>query len=124
MTIRQSKGRAQLRLLKAADMPRRPLEKELVNAIRLVAHRMGLVTWSGRIYIFNHKPPYLPVLGDGTPDVLGVFRDGRMFGIEAKRDSGSKERESQCLWAAKHPSVKVATVRSVEEAVAFWKEHG
>lgn len=114
----------QLRMLPAAEMPKAPLEKELVDSIRLVAHRMGMITWSGRIFVHGHKPPYLPILGPGTPDILGIFRDGRLWGVEAKRDSSSKERDTQKLWRLTNPGVLVCVARTVEEAVAFWKEKG
>ena len=79
--------RGQLRLLKKADMPRPELERELVDAIRTLIHAMGLVHWTGRMFISNHHPPYLPVLGPGTPDLLVLSRKGVLLGIEAKRDA-------------------------------------
>ena len=123
MTLRQSPKERQLRLVRKADMPRAPLEKHLVDAIRQLAPKMGLIQWSGRIAVWGHQPPFLPVFGAGTPDVLGVFRDGRMWGLEAKRGPNSKERETQLVWAAAHPYVLVETVRTVEEAHLFFVEH-
>ena len=123
MTLRQSPRERQLRLVRKADMPKAPLEKHLVDAIRQLAHKMGLIQWSGRIAVWGHQPPFLPVFGAGTPDVLGVFRDGRMWGLEAKRGPNSKERESQLVWAAAHPYVLVETVRTVEDAHLFFVEH-
>lgn len=98
-----------------------PLEKHLVDAIRHAFKRMGLVTWSGRIWVRGHRPPYLPVLGPGTPDILGVTRQGRLFGVEAKRDDASHDRPSQEAWRAYAAATRIAvvTVRSVGEAVAF-----
>lgn len=120
--LRQGKG-PQLRLLKSSEMPKPPLEKHLIDAIREVAKRMGLDTWSGRIFVHGHKPPFLPVLGPGTPDILGVFRTGLFWGLEGKRDDKSLERESQLIWRARYPQVLVETVRTVDEAVEFWKRH-
>jgi hypothetical protein len=117
--LRQSKTKGQLRLLPAASMPRAPLEAALVDAIKVVAHRMGFDVFSGRMRIFGHRPPYLPVLGPGTPDLLLVHRDGRLLGIEAKRDASQELRQSQKLWQAMHPAILVLETRSVEEA-AEW----
>jgi hypothetical protein len=116
-------ARGQLRLLRKAEMPKAPLERELVDAIRALAHKMGLIQWSGRIFVLRGKPPYLPILGPGTPDVLILARDGRLLGIEAKRDESSQERQSQVLWRAQFPTVKVAVVRSTVEAYDFLKAH-
>lgn len=94
------KGRAQLQLIKGAkNAPRPGPEKDLVRAILDGLKRMGILCWSGRIHVFNHRPPYLPVLGPGTPDVLGIFPNGKMFGIEGKRP-GEKPSNEQLWWHA------------------------
>ncbi len=104
-------------------MPRPELERELVDAIRTLIHAMGLVHWTGRMFISNHHPPYLPVLGPGTPDLLVLSRKGVLLGIEAKRDASSKLSESQKVWQARYPTVKVAEIRTAEEAAQFLRDN-
>jgi hypothetical protein len=121
--LRQNKARGQLRLLPKTTMPRASLEADLVIAIRKAIAAFGLVHWTGRMFVSNHHPPYLPVLGPGTPDILVLSRKGVLLGIECKRDASSKLSESQKVWQARYPTVKVAEVRTVEEAAQFLKEN-
>lgn len=136
----------QLSFLPASEMPLPPLEKDLVVSVRAALEKLGYLTWSGRVAVYEriaalanartlketHKgtegseyaaPPFLPSLGPGTPDILGVFpeRRGRLFGLECKRARSDKERAAQLRWheQARFYGVPVATVRSVEEAIEF-----
>ena len=72
-------------------------------------------------------PPFLPSLGPGTPDILGIFpeRQGRLFGLECKRARSDKERVAQLRWheRARFYGIPVATVRSIEEAIEFLESH-
>ena len=137
--LKQPKRRMeQLRMFAECEMPRElvaPLEKDLVERIRAVLGKMGYHTWSGRIAIYDVSeearqeraargwPPFLPALGAGCPDILGIFPDqhGRLFGLECKRADGDKERAAQKAWKelADYWGIPTATVRSVEEAVSF-----
>ena len=129
---------AQLRMLPATEMPGEllaPLEKNAVDAARAALEKLGYLTWSGRAAIYDPSaeareerlargwPLFLPVLGPGTPDVLGVFPGGggRLFGLEFKRTLSDKERLSQRKWHARARAwgIPVATVRSAGEAIAF-----
>jgi hypothetical protein len=114
---------------------RAPLEKDTVDATRVALEKLGYLTWSGRAAIYDPSaeareeriargwPLFLPVLGPGTPDVLGVFPggEGRLFGLEFKRELSDKERLSQRKWHARAKAwgISVATVRSAQEAIAF-----
>lgn len=130
---------AQLRMYAQEVMPTSsvhgPLEKDLVREIRDVLERMGYKTWSGRIRIFGRPldgsegPPFIPILGPGTPDILGVFpplspAHGRMFGLEAKRDFSEEERASQQRWRTMAAAwrIGVEVVHSVEHAVEWVEE--
>lgn len=127
---------AQLRMLPAAEMPpsaasvRGPLERDLVDDIRAALGRLGHKTWSGRVAIFSCEAcgarpsvPFIPALGTGCPDILGVTsgRAGRLFAIECKRDASEKERASQRAWReeAAYWGIACAVIRSVSEAVEF-----
>ena len=118
--LRQGKG-PQLRLIRSAEMPKAPLEKGLIQAIRDGLSRMGITNWSGRIFVHNHKPPYLPTLGAGTPDVIGVLPSGKMFGIEGKRGEADKPSDVQLWWhaCARATGVQVYVARDVEGALRW-----
>lgn len=123
--LRLGASEVQARLLPKASMPKPALEKDLVYAIRAAFDKLGIWNESGRIAVFGRgKVRYLPVLGPGTPDLLCWTSTGRMFGIEAKRDTDSKERDSQREWreAARVRGVIVRTCRSVREAFDAWEE--
>jgi hypothetical protein len=107
-------------MLPKSEMPVAPLEAELVDAIREALTRLGILNWSGRIRVFGHKTPYLPVLGKGTPDILYV-RAGRLGGLEAKRDDDKNLNPHQVAWhrLAKAHRIRVTKVASVEEAIRF-----
>jgi len=132
----------QLRMFAESEMPRElvvPLEKDLVDRIRTVLEKLGCKMWSGRVAIYDVSeeareeraargwPPFLPALGTGCPDILGIFPDrrGRFFGLECKRADGDKERAAQKAWRqlADYWGIPTATVRSVEEAVSFLEAH-
>jgi len=133
---------AQLRFLPESEMPRElvaPLEKDVVDTTRTVLEKMGYLTWSGRAAIYDPTPEardarlergwplFLPVLGPGCPDVLGIMpeRQGRLFGLEFKRNLSEKERASQSKWRemASYWGIICATVRSVDEAVTYLEAH-
>lgn len=62
----------------------------------------------------------------GTPDILGVVGDGRLFGLEVKTAKG-RLAASQVAWAAKAVAngVRTRVVRSIGEAltaVAEWRQ--
>ena len=130
---------AQLRMYAQEAMPtssvRGPLEKVLVKDIRDALEKMGYKTWSGRIRIFGRPLdgseglPFVPILGPGTPDILGVYppmspAHGRMFGLEAKRDLCEEERVSQQQWRMMAAAwrIGVEVVRSVDHAVQWVEE--
>jgi hypothetical protein len=130
---------AQLRMFAAKEMPieavRGALEKDLVAIVRGELERLGYKTWSGRIRIFGRPldgsegPPFIPILGPGTPDILGVFPPmspayGRMFGLEMKRDLSEKERQSQREWRMMAAALRIPceTFHSLERAVDFLEE--
>lgn len=130
---------AQLRMYAQEAMPissvRGPLEKGLVVIVRGELERRGYKTWSGRIRIFDRPLdgsqgiPFIPALGTGCPDILGVFpplspAHGRFFGLEMKRDLSEKERTSQIKWRTEAAAMRVAckTFSSVDEAVEFVEE--
>jgi hypothetical protein len=123
-----------------------PLEKDVVSRARMALEKMGYKTWSGRAAIYDPTPEareariergwplFLPALEPGCPDVLGVMpeRQGRLFGLEFKRDWRStsasldtKERASQKKWheMAAYWGIICGTVRSVDEAIAFVEAH-
>lgn len=133
--LRQPKKRGeQLRLLPAAEMPLDAvvLEKDLADRIRAALAKMGFLTWSGRVAIFDPTsearqaraargwPPFIPALGPGCPDILGVFPGGsaRLCAIETKRAESDKERLSQVKWRERSTAWGVFCVvaRTVEEA--------
>jgi hypothetical protein len=88
----------QLRMFAKDMMPGEliaPLEKDVVDETRAALEKLGYLTWSGRIAIYDATPEareariargwplFLPVLGPGTSDVLGVMpeRAGRFFAL-------------------------------------------
>lgn len=127
-----TKGETQGRLLPKKAMPTiRAYEKLIVDAARdALSHEQGVFVWSGRQKIFGRSSggcQFLPVLGPGTPDLLGVKKkpwgttqgadgggppdggspdggspDGGwracFFGIEFKRTGKDRERETQRVW--------------------------
>jgi hypothetical protein len=135
--LKQPKKRGeQLRLLPASEMPKDaiPLENDTVERIRAALAKMGYLTWSGRVAIYDPTPearaeraargwpPFIPALEPGCPDILGVFPGGagRFFGIETKRAETDKERASQIAWRERATAWGIFSVvaRSVEEAIA------
>ena len=138
-----------------------PLEKDLVERIRGALEKLGYLTWSGRVAIYDriavHRdrslggprsgvsrdeeasdaareariargwPPFIPALGTGCPDILGVMPDrgGRLFGLECKRAESDKERVAQVKWRemASYWGIPCATVRTVDEAVEYLEVH-
>lgn len=132
----------QLRMFAASEMPPEliaPLEKDTVDRTRKILGKLGYKTWSGRVAIYDPSPaarlarlekgwpPFLPALEPGCPDILGVMpdRQGRLFGLEFKRDLSEKERASQLRWRemATYWGILCETVRSVDEAVSFLEAH-
>lgn len=135
--LRQPKARGeQLRLLPASDMPLNsvPLENDLVDRIRAALAKMGYLTWSGRVAIFDPTPearqeraargwpPFIPALGAGCPDIVGIFPggSGRFFGIECKRAESDKERLAQIAWRERAEAwgVFCCVARSVDGATS------
>jgi hypothetical protein len=117
------KSPAQLRLIPGAkNKPRPAPEKDLVRAIIDGLKKMGILCWSGRIHVRGHLPPYLPVLGKGTPDILGIFPGGQMFGIEGKRP-GEKPSTEQLWWHASFRAQggRIYVATDVDEAL-FWAQ--
>jgi VRR-NUC domain-containing protein len=64
-----------------------------------------------------HKVRY--GLGNGSPDLVGVLRNGRCVGLEVKTAGGRVARE-QTAWmtAARKWGVFCCVVRSIDEAMA------
>lgn len=67
---------------------------------------------------------FLRLSPKGSPDILGVFPGGVLFGLEVKTATG-KQNDNQIKWQSKATSygVRYAVVRSREEAlfrVATW----
>lgn len=59
-------------------------------------------------------------LGIGSPDLIGVLRDGRVFAIEVKAARGRESPEQVAWWvAARKWGVTGGTARSVAEAMAL-----
>lgn len=99
-----------------------PLERELVDAIRDMLNQFGVLHWSGRIYVRRSgRRAFLPALGTGTPDIIGVVR-GRMFAIEAKRSDKDRARDSQMDWMrlARAHGIACGVARTVSEAQAIF----
>ena len=121
MRLRQGRSAGQLRLLPKASMPAAPLERELVDRIRAGLTKLGLLNWSGRLWIRGGHPPYMPILGSGTPDILFVTRDGRLRGIEAKRTASDDLRATQELWreVAARSGVVVLRTHDCAEALRW-----
>jgi hypothetical protein len=135
--LRQPKKRGeQLRLLPASEMPKDavPLENDTVERIRAALAKMGYLTWSGRVAIYDPTPeasaeraargwpPFIPALEPGCSDILGIFPGGagRLFAVETKRAESDKERASQIAWRERATAWGVFSVvaRSVEEAIS------
>jgi hypothetical protein len=100
-----------------------PLERELVDAIRDMLSAYGALHWSGRIFVKRGRRTFLPALGTGTPDIIGVVR-GRMFAIEVKRSDKDKERPAQTEWMrqARAAGVACGTARTVHEALDIFHQ--
>lgn len=120
----------------AGPMSDPPLETKLVDAIREALAALGIANESGRIYT-GGRPPFLPILGPGTPDILLWIHQRRtdglnprtvsaaeMHGIEAKRTLSDKARASQVAWHERwgRIGVRVTVVSTVADAVRFAKE--
>lgn len=135
--LRQPKARGeQLRLLPASEMPLDvvSLERDLVDRLRAALAKMGYLAWSGRVAIFDATPeaareraargwpPFIPALGTGCPDIIGVFPggSGRLFAVECKRAASDKERLAQIAWRERTRDwgVFCLVARNVEEAIA------
>jgi hypothetical protein len=132
----------QLRMFAKEVMPPElvaPLEKNVVDETRRALEKLGYLTWSGRIAVYDATPEareariakgwplFLPALEPGTPDVLGVMpeRAGRFFALEFKRDLLEKERASQKKWheMASYWGILCAIVRSKADAIEFLEAH-
>jgi len=110
-----------------------PLEEDLARRLRTALAKMGYLTWSGRVAIYDPSPeasaeraargwpPFIPSLEPGCPDILGIFPGGfgRLFGAECKRGESDKERVSQKKWRDRAEAWGVFCIvpRSVEEAI-------
>ncbi len=95
-------------------------ETELAKAIRDALTALGLVVWREQCGKVPVKRGYMHLAPEGTPDLVGYLPGGRLLGLEIKTARG-KERPAQTEWLARAKAAGccVATVRSVEEAVAF-----
>lgn len=122
--LRLGKHETQGRLYSLKMSPRPAPEKDLVNAIRRGLTKMGVLNWSGRIHVRNHRPPYLPILGPGTPDILWLA-GGKFGGIEVKRgDVKAKPDPAQWSWhaVAQFHGMHVITVNDVRSALDAVRE--
>lgn len=62
-------------------------------------------------------------LGNGSPDLVGVLRNGRAFCIEVKAPRGRMRPEQEAWWrAARAWGVTGGVARSVPEALALLAE--
>lgn len=97
-------------------------EADLARHVRQVLATMGCVVTRhqcGNIFVGGRV---IKMGEPGWPDILGFMGDGsgRLLGVELKVGKG-KERPAQTEWLARAAAAGccVATVRSVDEAVAF-----
>lgn len=102
-------------------------ETALVRSILRTLQMKGVWSWrvnSGMQRATYHgKDRFIKLAPAGSPDILGVIGDGRLFGLEVKTETG-RVLATQQRWhdkAARH-GVRVAVVRSVGEAVRVVEE--
>lgn len=93
-------------------------EAILARNIRCALNRTGLVRLVVNRIGFDERARCPYGLGEGSPDLIGVLKDGRVFALEVKTPKGSA-RESQKAWwrAAEKWNIRGGYVRSVKEAM-------
>lgn len=98
-------------------------ETRLMLSIREALIATGRVLlWRNNVGRYKRGKHWIQYgLGVGSPDLVGILRPhGRMFAIEVKTPKGEESHEQSC-WqgAARQAGAIVATVRSVDEAMAL-----
>lgn len=100
-----------------------PIVKAILEA--LAARRIWAWRTNSGVIIGEHKGKKWAYRGApaGTPDILGVLGDGRMFGIEVKTPDG-EARASQQRWhdKAQARGVPVGFAKTAREALALVDE--
>ena len=99
-------------------------ENEIQAKIREALNRTDRVRLVRNSVGFDeiHKVRY--GLGNGSPDLIGALRDGRVFAIECKRSAGGRVSLEQAAWwiAARRWGVTGGFARSVDEAMKLLDE--
>ena len=96
-------------------------ESDLVRATLDALAKLGFWAWRTNSGVaVGASGARVKLAPPGTPDILGVTSDGRLFGLEAKTPTG-RVSKTQIAWAARaeRHNVHVAVFRSVGEAVAL-----
>jgi hypothetical protein len=98
-------------------------ESQLVTSIVRTLESLGYWAWRVNSGMVRTEHRLIKLAPSGTPDILGVLKDGKLFGIEAKIEKG-KQSESQKLWQEKAESygVKYAVCRTLNDAVSKVRE--
>lgn len=105
-------------------------EQDLTRAIIQALTAKRIWCWRNNAGGTTIKDPkygrrFIRMAPAGSPDIMGVFCDGKLFGLEVKIGKG-KQSDSQKEWerkAYKHGAY-YAVVRSVSDAISWLEAWG
>lgn len=97
-------------------------EQPIVAAILKAFATLGV--WAWRTNAGTAHGGKIRLAPAGTPDILGVLRGGRLFGIECKDPKTGRARAAQEVWRvrAEHWGVLYGKVTSLSEALALYRQ--
>ena len=132
MTQRITAAEYKARLAKAPGKAKRvkshPVEQDLVReTLQAITLQLGVVAWrnsSGTMPAeYKGKVRYIHMSPAGSPDIFGILRGGKMFGLEGKAKTG-KQTAKQKAWERMMLKLgaNYAVFRSVGEAVDAVRE--
>lgn len=98
-------------------------EITIQHAIREALNKDGRVRLMRNSVGFDKDRRVRYGLGNGSPDLIGVLRDGRVFAVEVKAPNGRMSPEQVAWWiAARTWSVQGGVAFSVDDALALLEE--
>lgn len=117
------KGSGKPKLAKA-----HPVEQDLVRAtLQALTTQLGVVCWrnsSGTMPAeYKGQTRYIHMSPAGSPDIFGILKGGKMFGLEGKSKTG-KQSAKQKAWERMMLKIGAhyAVFRSIGEAVDAVRE--
>lgn len=98
-------------------------EAQIQAEIRLALNATGRVRLLRNSCGYDHDKRVRYGLGEGSPDLIGVLRNGRVFCLEVKKPGGRMSPQQVAWWRfAQQWGVQGGVATSVPEALALLEQ--